>query len=125
MLYQSILLIDDDKDDQDRFLAALGSLTQVIQCTVRADAEEALAQLETKAILADLIFLDLMMPGMDGQRFLYELKKRKSLRHIPLFVLCSSYNARMVTDLKALEALVVLSKPDTLRELKLILKTIL
>jgi CheY-like chemotaxis protein len=60
MLYQSILLIDDDKDDRNIFLAALGSLTQVIECTVRDNAEEALAQLETGAVLPELIFLDLV-----------------------------------------------------------------
>jgi len=125
MTYQSILLIEDDKDDQEHFVDALGCLTQVIECTVRDDAEEALTQLETKEIQADLIFLDLVMPRMTGQRFLYELKQRENLRHIPVIVLCTAFNAEIAKDLKQSDARVVLVKPDTLLELKIILKNIL
>ncbi len=125
MLYQNILLIDDDKGDREAFLSALGSLSQVIQCTVSDDPEEALTQLDTREIRADLIFLDLVMPLVNGQRFLQELKKRERLRSIPVIVLCTTFNTQVARELKQASALVVLVKPDTHRELKIMLKNIL
>lgn len=35
----------------------------------------------------DYIFLDIMMPGMDGWETLRELKKNKELKHIPVSML--------------------------------------
>jgi CheY-like chemotaxis protein len=63
MPYKNILLIDDDEDDQEIFLTVLGSLHPGIKCVALTDAENALFELEEKAVQADIIFLDLNLPG--------------------------------------------------------------
>ena len=78
MQYRSILLIDDDEDDQELFQLALGDVASVVQCKVLTSAKEALHHLETGLGTIDLIFLDLNMPIMTGQQFLAELRRLAS-----------------------------------------------
>lgn len=75
MLYQNILLIDDEEDDQEIFLAALESTRKPVRCTVLDSAREALNGIHGGELNADLIFLDLNMPLMNRQQFLTEIKR--------------------------------------------------
>lgn len=122
MFYRNILLIDDDQDDQEIFLAALRSLSDSVLCSVADKANDALSKLSTKNLTADLIFLDLNMPLMSGQEFLKEIKQDDGLKHIPIVIFSTTSNNRTVQETKNLGAHDFITKPDNFDELRTIIK---
>jgi CheY-like chemotaxis protein len=86
---RNILIVDDDLE----FRAALREVLQQEGCTVfeAGDGKAALAVLRT--VLPDLIFLDLMMPVMNGWDFHAHLQSEPTLSAIP--VACLSGVDRM------------------------------
>lgn len=125
MLYTHILLIDDDGDDQEIFLCALEMVSAAVKCTAFSSAKEALQQLAEGSIQADVIFLDLNMPGMSGQQFLAEFQKVCSLRHIPVFVLSTSSDVATIQYTKELGASEFITKPESLYGLVAVLKSVI
>lgn len=125
MHYQNILLIDDDEDDQEIFLTALESTRKPVRCTVLDSARKALRQIIQGEIEADLIFLDLNMPLMNGQQFLTEIKKDEQLRKIPIVILSTSSNAATAMQVKQLGACHFFTKPDRFEDLVAILNEVL
>jgi CheY-like chemotaxis protein len=125
MSYKHILLIDDDDDDQEIFLSAMEELEFSVMCTVLSSAESALSKLETKQTIADLIFLDLNMPIMNGKQFLKEIMKNEELRHIPVIVFSTSSQQETIQETKKLGAHDFITKPTKFSDLKNILKSII
>ena len=74
---------------------------------------------------ADLIFLDLRMPGMTGLEFLTELQKNETLRQTPVVVLSGVPDANDIRETKELGARDFIVKPSRYSELKKILSSIL
>lgn len=122
MLYQNILLIDDDEDDLEIFQAALQSVTSSVECRAFDKASEALAKLSAKTLTPDLIFLDLNMPIISGQEFLIKIKKDDFLRDIPVIVFSTSSSKSVAEEAKNLGALAFITKPDNFEDLKSLLK---
>ncbi|HYE55633.1 MAG TPA: response regulator [Chitinophagaceae bacterium] len=125
MTYRRIMLIDDDEDDKDIFCSALEKVTDKISLTAFDNAREALNKLSSKEIHADLIFLDLNMPVMNGQQFLVEIKKDEKLRHIPIIILSTSSHASTISLTRELGANDFITKPDKFDDLINILKKVL
>ncbi len=83
----SILVIDDNEGIIDLFKRFLvGVECQVIGAT---DSGEGIRQAKTAK--PDVIFLDVMMPGVDGWEVLQTLQNNESTRQIPV-VICSVFN---------------------------------
>ena len=92
-----ILLIEDDIIEVMKFKRVLSNL-QFNHTIIEANnGEEALALLNIKDQMPNIILLDLNMPKIDGIEFLSSLKKIDRLRHIPTVVLTTSSNYK---DLK-------------------------
>jgi CheY-like chemotaxis protein len=125
MQYSRILLIDDDEDDQELFLLAMKEIAASVECITLDNARSALTQLENRALIADVIFLDLNMPVMTGQQFLSELNKRAALSQIPVIILSTSSNTETIDQARALGAKKFITKPSSFTELKNILHRIL
>jgi DNA-binding NtrC family response regulator len=125
MQYSRVLLIDDDEDDQELFLLAMKEIAASIECITLDNARSALTQLENRALIADVIFLDLNMPAMTGQQFLTELNKREVLSRIPVIILSTSANTETINQAKVLGAKSFITKPSNFTELKNILHRIL
>lgn len=125
MQYSRVLLVDDDEDDQELFLLAIKEIAASIECTTLSSAHSALTQLETRALVADIIFLDLNMPLMTGQQFLSELNKREGLSRIPVIILSTSSNIETINETKALGARIFITKPSDFTELKNVLFNVL
>jgi CheY-like chemotaxis protein len=127
MSYQHILLIDDDEDDQEIFMTAMErlSLSESVTCRVLSSAAEALKELESKQLVADLIFLDLNMPIMSGKEFLKHLTKSETLKVIPVIVLSTSSHLDTIKETKELGAKDFITKPDKFDQLVLILQSLI
>lgn len=125
MLYEDLLLIDDDEDDQEIFITALEKINRPVTCKVLDSAAEALDKLRTRQLQPDLIFLDLNMPAMTGQQFLQEIKKEKELKRIPVIVLSTSSHSSTIQDAKALGAMDFFSKPDKFEDMISLLDSVI
>jgi CheY-like chemotaxis protein len=120
-----ILLIDDDIDDRELFQIALDDCNISARCTAVESCEEALAELISREILPDFIFLDLNMPKMDGRECLTELKKTIRISDIPVVIFSTSTDDNDKKDTAAMGALEFISKPARVSELTIILKNFL
>lgn len=87
---QSILLVDDDEDDQLLFIDAIREIDKSIKCSVANDGLEAILSLQTKSPVPDLIFLDLNMPKMNGYQCLAQIKKEMMFKEIPIVIYTTS-----------------------------------
>lgn len=115
--YNQILLIEDDPDDQELFIQALEESSHQTNCFTESSATSALEKLRAGQLDADIIFLDLNMPGMNGFDFLREAKSDPYLRYIPIIILTTSSqtSAKLIT--LALGAKNFLTKPNNFRDL--------
>jgi signal transduction histidine kinase/DNA-binding response OmpR family regulator len=92
---QRILVVEDNQDLQSYIYSILA---QSYQVTTADNGQEALALLEKTPV--DLVLSDLMMPVMDGQALLENLKAKPSSQHLPIIMLTARPEA--ATKLKAL-----------------------
>lgn len=103
-----ILYVEDEPDIRfvaEMALQAVGGFT-VITCTC---GEEALGA--APAARADLLLLDVMMPGMDGPGTLKALRALPATAHTPVIFMTAKVQAAEVAVYKALGALEVIAKP--------------
>lgn len=104
---------------------SLRSLGQEVQVDVLEanNGADALALLEREK--ADLIFLDLMMPEMDGLTFLIHRREKPELRDIPVVVCSASTEEDSASHARSLGANDFMSKPFTLRSIETTLRSAL
>ncbi|MFH2064296.1 MAG: response regulator [Pseudomonadota bacterium] len=60
---------------------------------------------------ADLIASDLNMPEMDGMELLQRIKSSPQFRNIPVIIISSSANPKMIGELKSMGVFAILNKP--------------
>jgi DNA-binding response OmpR family regulator len=78
-----VLVVDDDPANRDLLARRLGR--QGYHATCMESGEAALKFLETEE--PDLVLLDLVMPGLDGEAVLRRLKADPRLSHLPVIML--------------------------------------
>ncbi|WP_332775316.1 response regulator [Polaromonas sp.] len=103
-----ILYVEDEPDIRaiaQMALEAVGGFT-VLAC---ASGREALAAAPSAA--ADLLLLDVMMPGMDGPSTLQALRQLPATAGTPVIFMTAKVQAAEVAQYRALGALDVIAKP--------------
>jgi two-component system chemotaxis response regulator CheY len=116
---RTVLIVDDDPVIRG-LLSTLLSLDG-IDCEDASNGREAIDAIERRR--PDLIVLDLMMPVMDGWRFLSERSMRNSLGSIPVIVMTAARYAE--ESLAGYDLAGVCQKPFDIEEMvKLVLRTI-
>jgi CheY-like chemotaxis protein len=90
MKHKTILLVDDDEDDQLIFKDAVKEVYSGIDCLTASNGRDAYYQLEKSSPPPSLIFLDLNMPVMNGFEFLERVKKNDGLKNIPVVIYTTS-----------------------------------
>ena len=116
-----ILYVEDEPDIRmvaQMALEAVGGFT-VIAC---ASGQEALSAAPTAA--ADLLLLDVMMPGMDGPTTLKALRAMPGIANTPVIFMTAKVQAAEVAMYLKLGALEVIPKPFDPMELSAQLQTI-
>ncbi len=82
-----VLVVDDSPAMQQALALELGKLEEAMSIDFADSGEAALQQ--TLAQLYDLIFLDIMMPGLDGFETCSRLRQRPALKKLPIIMLSS------------------------------------
>jgi CheY-like chemotaxis protein len=108
-----ILIVDDDGDVSETFADALEE--EGHRVVSFQDARLALEYLQQKSVLPQLIFLDFLMPHMDGWQFLAERKKDPRIAEVP--VVGVSASDRVDERTVARSVVQLLRKPVSLDEL--------
>lgn len=109
MLVNYIALIGASSPDCDRGRTRF----EVVEAGNGAEALEAISQ---RAV--DLIFLDLMMPEMDGITFLERAKTQLAAAHIPVVVTTAIGEDAAVDKAMALGARACIRKPFTIEAVR-------
>jgi CheY-like chemotaxis protein len=94
----NVLLIEDNMIEIMKMNRTVSLLKAKHEITEAKNAEEALAILETKENLPDIILLDLNMPKINGIKFLSILKDDPDLKHIPTIILTTSDNRKDILE---------------------------
>lgn len=122
----TILLIDDDEDDQDIFKEAATLVVPDIQFLSAKDGEQALKVLEMSSpTLPDHIFLDVNMPRMDGKEFLRIVKADPRFQKIPVVIYSTSKHASELGEFFRMGASNYITKPSEFNLLLTYLKSVL
>lgn len=113
---QTILLVEDDGDDQELFILALSEIKDAPPMDIVNNGKAALERLYRSLVLPSLIFMDINMPLMNGIECLSSIKENPLISHIPVVMLTSS----MLEKKQALQlgATGYICKTSCLEELK-------
>jgi len=117
MLNKVILLVDDDRDDQELFEEAMMIVDSSAVCHFASDGEEGLNMLEGNLMGCQIIFLDLNMPKVNGKQFLAQIKQNKALSKIPIVIFTTSMREKDREETTRLGATHFLTKPSSFGEL--------
>jgi CheY-like chemotaxis protein len=107
-MLRRILHVDDDEDIRiitKLTLEAVGGFT-VMQCASGQEAIDQAAEFEP-----DLILLDVMMPGLDGEETFLKLKEVEALKMAPIVFATAKVHEESVTRLFSIGAAGVIAKP--------------
>lgn len=114
-----ILVVEDDPDLAKMLARIL--VHEGYEVATCGDGEAALRHLDDHPV--DLLVTDLMMPGMEGEEMLLELRRRRSSPTVPVILVSASAMREQVADRLKVEA--SLSKPFDSEELVQLVATLL
>ena len=111
-----ILLVDDNEDDVFLTREAFDAASLRVNLHHVDNGEKCLQYLRKQggysdACTPDLILLDMHMPVMDGYEVLSEIVKDDKLRHLPVVVLTTSYEAADIHRMYGLRCNSYITKP--------------
>jgi CheY-like chemotaxis protein len=115
----SILLVDDDLEDQGIIADAFREIGVVNGLFFESNGEKALAFMErqfSRQAMPRLIVLDLNMPKMNGTEVLRFLKSDARFKEIPVIIYSTALNMREKTECLNLGAFSYIIKPVSYRE---------
>jgi len=111
-----ILLVEDDKEDQEFFIQALNGIENAVLYGVANNGKEAMHTLENNNTLPSLIFMDINMPVMNGIECLSEIIKKPEIKDIPVVIL--STDTKHAEEVRKLGAKVFIKKPNDRKSLR-------
>jgi CheY-like chemotaxis protein len=115
---KTYFIVDDDTDDQQFLIEALGKNDPSCKCFTASDGQEAITGLVDATIPSpDVIFLDLNMPLMNGRECLVALKQTPSLQHIPIIMYSTTSNKKEIQAITEQGASYFLIKKPSFKEL--------
>jgi CheY-like chemotaxis protein len=79
-----VLIVDDDADNLDLLSRLLRANDATLSIRTASGGAQALAEL--RAQLPDLVFLDLVMPDMDGWQVLAAKNEEERMREVPVVI---------------------------------------
>jgi two-component system, chemotaxis family, response regulator Rcp1 len=118
-----VLLVEDSADDANLLRHALERVGAPLELEVVQDGVSGLRYLQqshsfASPFSADVVLLDLKIPGKSGLQLLREIKDDPLLKRIPIVVLAGSLSADIVRLAYAMGASAVFGKSDNFDELQ-------
>lgn len=107
-LLKTVLYVDDEPDIREVVQMSLG-LVESLDIHVCESGMQALEVLP--GLKADLVLLDVMMPGMDGPTTLTQLRATPELAHLPVVFVTAKAMPQEVARFKEMGAVAVIAKP--------------
>jgi len=107
-----VLLADDDEDDRIFFREALDEIPVATSLSSVTDGDELMKLLGNGGRVADVLFLDLNMPGRNGKDCLREIRMYHHLNEMPVIIFSTSANHKDVEEAFSLGANLYLQKPS-------------
>ena len=104
-----VLLVDDDRRSCAALAEFLSRRGHEVQCATNGN--EALRLLADSQDPPAVIFLDLMMPVLDGWSFLAERAKNSLLAEIPVVIVSGARGSDVAQKAKEAGAVAVMCKP--------------
>ncbi|MGI8892399.1 MAG: TonB-dependent receptor plug domain-containing protein [Bacteroidia bacterium] len=121
----TVLLIDDDIDDQEIFEIAMQNHDADVECVFANNGPQALERLKADVdFVPDYIFLDINMPLMNGDKCLEELRKIDRLKDVPIYMYSTSTYSEKYQQMKLMGAAEYVVKPYSIKDLTAVLSTI-
>ncbi len=118
----SVLLVDDDLDDQFFFREALKHVDQSVQLSVAMHGLEAMQKLGS--LSPTIIFLDINMPAQNGKECLRAIRAQKDFDHITIVMFTTSSNEEDIEECFRNGANLYVTKPLSTIEQANILKKV-
>jgi two-component system, response regulator len=118
-----ILIIEDNEDDYEATERSFRQAHFVNPISWCRSGQEALDFLQRGHRPADLILLDLNLPGMGGQQVLQTIKADPSLKSIPIIIMTAISDSRDVELSHELGAATYVEKPVDFRGLAQAIRT--
>ena len=106
---QSILIIDDDRDDYELVLEAIQEINTGIAVHFMSTCEEAM---HSRHRSFDLVFLDINMPGYDGFHWLKSIRER-GYTNLPVVMYSNSLSPAHIDRAYREGATLYFSKPES------------
>ncbi len=111
-----ILLVEDNEDDVFLTREAFDAASLRVNLNHVDNGEKCLQYLRREGVYAnvpapDLILLDMHMPVMNGHEVLAEIVKDDNLRHFPVVVLTTSYEAADIRKMYGMRCNSYITKP--------------
>ncbi len=92
----TVLLIDDDVDDQEIFSFILSDAYPQADCVFANGGPDALEKLQDISFNPGIIFIDINMPRLNGLEILKEIKKIKRFSQTPVYMYSTSNEIAVV-----------------------------
>jgi CheY-like chemotaxis protein len=109
---RSIVLVDDDADDQEIFKSACAEVDDLLRVVGFENGELALERIPELSTIPNMIFLDLNMPRLNGLEVLEQLKQNKDLKDIPVVIYTTSFDSKVKEKCDHLGVVDVIEKPN-------------
>ena len=113
MLNKNILIIEDEASFAELLKIRLEA--NKFQVQIASNGEKGLQKVAES--VPDLIFLDVMMPGIDGYDVLRRLRRESATRHTPIIMLTAKGESKSILKAQELGATDYLIKPCASAEL--------
>jgi CheY-like chemotaxis protein len=120
---RTILVVDDDSGIREELADALGQ-DPGVEVSVATDGWAALEQIATGRFWPEVILLDLMMPGVDGDEFVAALQAISGTAKIAVVVMTALPGSAIPESIQR-RAQAILFKPFTLAKVSRAVRTAL
>ena len=114
----SMALADDDPDDLNFFLKVLKKINRNIRLKTFSSGELLLDYLDMAENLPEMLFLDLIMPVMDGHACLVRIRSDPRFDNMPIIIYSTAIDMMIIDRLFKIGANRYLKKPSTVQGLE-------
>ena len=94
-----ILYVDDDIDDRELFIAAVGAIDPAIEVLEFENGLKALDYLFLTSVVPDYIFIDYNMPKVNGFECVERIRSTTTLSSVQLVMYSTNFSRSMIEEL--------------------------